>query len=52
MSRLSWKRGYRYCDGINARGYPCGNKVPEGFRYCHAHRKMYEKKSDRVRPRG
>lgn len=38
---LTWKHGWRYCDGVNSRGYPCGNKVPKGYRYCYAHRAMY-----------
>lgn len=41
MSRhLSWKHGYRYCQGQNSRGYPCGNLVPQGYRYCRHHRQQ------------
>lgn len=39
MSARSWKSGWVYCDDTNAKGKPCGNKVPKGFRKCHAHRK-------------
>jgi hypothetical protein len=36
-----------YCDGVNSRGYRCGNKVSEGVRFCSTHAKLwYARKRD------
>jgi hypothetical protein len=47
MSTKTWKHDWVWCKGVNVKGQPCGNMVPQGFSYCYAHRNKRNKRNKR-----